>query len=203
MIIMKRISHRGLPSQYCENSINAIIEKIDKYDGIEFDVQFTKDKKIIIFHDETYERIYGYDKKVSETLYSDIIEISKDHVVGRISTLEELFEILSTLSISEKIINIELKIYDSSLQELYDSVKTLINKYNIKYQIIMSSFDKTIIYDDCYPIFDNDIINTDLLQNKSIMINNKSYYNVIEKVIKNFFTNDIYTKKIFRFLYFL
>ena len=68
---IKNISHRGLPSKYCENSIAALCEKVHRWDGVEFDVQFTKDKTIIIHHDETYERIYGFNEKVSEVLFDD------------------------------------------------------------------------------------------------------------------------------------
>ena len=169
-MIIKKISHRGLPSNlYCENSINAICEKIqNRWDGVEFDIQFTKDKKIIIFHDETYERIYGFDSKVSDVTYSEILSLSSYHVNGPIGTLEALVAALEALvtdmSLHQTIINIELKFYQTSMaeaKELYQDALSTFNTVakshlNLHYRIVWTTFYTPLVETctQCMPIFD-------------------------------------------------
>jgi len=45
--------HRGAPKIYPENSLQAINESIKKeVDGVEFDIRLTKDREVILFHDD-------------------------------------------------------------------------------------------------------------------------------------------------------
>lgn len=52
------IAHRGFSGLFPENTIRSVSEAISiGSDIIEFDVQLTKDKEIVVFHDATVERI--------------------------------------------------------------------------------------------------------------------------------------------------
>ena len=53
---MKIIAHRGNDGIHKENSLEAIINSLNKkyVDGVELDVRLTKDKKLIINHDPFY-----------------------------------------------------------------------------------------------------------------------------------------------------
>lgn len=169
-MIIKKISHRGLPSNiYCENSINAICEKIqNRWDGVEFDIQFTKDKKIIIFHDETYKRIYGLDSKVSDVTYSEILSLSSFHANGPIGTLEALVAAMEALvtemTLHQTIINIELKFYQTSMveaRELYQEALSTFNTvvkshFKLHYRVVWTTFYTPLVETctQCMPIFD-------------------------------------------------
>ena len=53
-------AHRGASGYAPENTLEAFALAVEsKADGIELDVQLTKDKKLIVIHDETIDRISG------------------------------------------------------------------------------------------------------------------------------------------------
>ena len=55
---MKRIAHRGLSGLYPENTIEAFAAALPyRPDAIELDVQLTRDGQVVIFHDETLDRL--------------------------------------------------------------------------------------------------------------------------------------------------
>jgi len=53
-------AHRGLSSDYPENTLLAFKMAFQKnIDGVEFDVQLTKDNIPVVFHDFKLNRIFG------------------------------------------------------------------------------------------------------------------------------------------------
>ena len=56
---------RGIP----ENSFPAFRAAIEAGDGIELDVHLTKDGQLVVFHDDTFERICGRRGRVEDTSY--------------------------------------------------------------------------------------------------------------------------------------
>ncbi|MEG2259729.1 MAG: glycerophosphodiester phosphodiesterase family protein [Oscillospiraceae bacterium] len=58
-----------------ENSLPAFEAAMRAGYGCELDVQFTKDKKLIVFHDNDFLRSSGVDKKVWELTYDEIKQI--------------------------------------------------------------------------------------------------------------------------------
>ena len=55
--MIKNIAHRGFKGKYPENTLLAFEKAIDVgADGVEFDVQLTKDGEVVIIHDETLDR---------------------------------------------------------------------------------------------------------------------------------------------------
>ena len=59
---------RGIP----ENSFPAFRAAIEAGDGIELDVHLTKDGQLVVFHDDTFERICGRRGRVEDTSYEEI-----------------------------------------------------------------------------------------------------------------------------------
>lgn len=62
-------AHRGLFDNSLsipENSMPAIEKALHYNYGMEFDVQITKDKRLILFHDWTMKRMCGLDKKIKD-----------------------------------------------------------------------------------------------------------------------------------------
>lgn len=74
---IKLIAHRGLSSKYYENTLPAFLHacKSDFF-GIETDIQFTLDNKIICFHDKSIKRLIGEKKKINELKLKELLKKS-------------------------------------------------------------------------------------------------------------------------------
>ena len=101
------IAHRGVfdNKNIAENSIKAFKEAIKlKYD-IEFDVQLTKDEKLVVFHDDNLFRMTGVNKNICDCTYDEIKKLSLLDTNQHIPTLNEVLE-----TINDKVfMDIEIK----------------------------------------------------------------------------------------------
>ncbi|MCW8965333.1 MAG: glycerophosphodiester phosphodiesterase family protein, partial [Candidatus Pacearchaeota archaeon] len=95
------LTHRGLePSKkdfYPESSYQAFKNHLERGFGIEFDVTFTKDKKIVISHDSNLNRITNSKDKrnFSEINLDEIKKIEYgSNLKGRIADFDELAELI-------------------------------------------------------------------------------------------------------------
>ena len=62
-------AHRGLHnngSEAPENSMAAFKKAVKAGYGIELDIQLTKDKQVVVFHDDFLKRICGVEGKISD-----------------------------------------------------------------------------------------------------------------------------------------
>ena len=143
-------AHRGLNQQYPENTIKAIQAAIDLgVDGIEIDVQRTKDGKIIICHDENLSRLAGTDKmiyelssKELETLRIYTPDFSEEHEA--IPTLEEVLEVIKSTNVA---LNIEFKNSIYLYPGMENQVIELVSDFGLEKQIYYSSFNhKSMAY---------------------------------------------------------
>lgn len=74
------IAHRGLHNEnVSENSIPSYESAISKGYNIEIDVRLTRDKELVVFHDDTLARLCNLDKRVDELDYSDIQNLRLPH----------------------------------------------------------------------------------------------------------------------------
>lgn len=55
-----------------ENSMQAFKRAVDGGFGIELDVQLTKDRRLVVFHDKTLKRMCGADRKIHECTYEEL-----------------------------------------------------------------------------------------------------------------------------------
>lgn len=66
-------AHRGLHGGTMpENSLSAFRAAVEKGYGIETDIRFTKDKKIVVFHDDDLLRMTGDKRQVSDCTYEEL-----------------------------------------------------------------------------------------------------------------------------------
>ena len=79
---------RGVP----ENSLPAFKAAMDAGYGCELDVQFTKDKKLIVFHDNDYKRACGVDKAVWELTFEEARQLTLFGTDERIPTFREVLD---------------------------------------------------------------------------------------------------------------
>ncbi|MCW6168758.1 MAG: glycerophosphodiester phosphodiesterase [Thermoplasmatales archaeon] len=102
---MKIIAHRGFRKNYPENTIPAFVDAFRiGSDAVELDVHFTKDKKIVVFHDFNLKRLLGVDAEINDL---DLDTIKRYRFPGTDIAVPTLDEVLSELG--EKQIFIELK----------------------------------------------------------------------------------------------
>ncbi len=88
-------AHRGWSDKYAENTMEAFRAAANLgVDQIETDVRLTKDGELVLFHDETLERVTdGCGKVIDHTLSE--LEKLKVKGAGRIPTLIEFLELFS------------------------------------------------------------------------------------------------------------
>ena len=88
-------AHRGLWSREApENSLKAFGLAAEAGFGMEFDIQLTKDRRVVVFHDATLERMCGVKAKVSELTLAELRELRLKGSDERIPTLVEVLRLV-------------------------------------------------------------------------------------------------------------
>ncbi len=109
--------HRGGDEEKTENTLEAFQYSADLgFVFMETDVQSTLDGKVVIFHDETLERVAGINKKVSQLTFQEIKKIDLING-GKIPSLEETLSSFPNLRF-----NIDIKV-DCAVEETITIVK--------------------------------------------------------------------------------
>lgn len=132
-IILMRFAHRGITNIYPENTYSAIYCAFasDYYDGVEIDIQLTKDKKWVIYHDKSLYRLLKIKKNISEIKYQDIGLINNHKV--------NLLNDLVNMKGFNKFLNIEIKKKIDSLDKIVlNNLLAIIHK--LPFKILISSF---------------------------------------------------------------
>lgn len=140
----KIFAHRGYSGEYPENTMLAFKKAIEVgVDGIELDVQLTKDGEIVIIHDETIDRTTDGSGYVIDYTYEKLSRFNatykfKEMGFNKIPTLREYFELVKNLEI---VTNIELKTGVNQYLGIEEKVLRLIREYNLEKKVIISSFN--------------------------------------------------------------
>lgn len=134
------IAHRGVHNNkdIPENSILAFKKALKKKYPIEFDIQLTKDNKLIIFHDNNLKRMTGINKEIQELTYNEVKDIYLLNTKEKIPTFKEVLNLVSgkvLLDIELKNTKRKEKIVELVLEELK----------NYKGKVILKSFNPLII----------------------------------------------------------
>lgn len=88
-------AHRGLHKKdgsVPENSMEAFRAAVSAGYGIELDVHLSADGQVVVFHDDTLERMCGIDKAVSEYTYEQLQKYSLRGTDQRIPLLAEVMQ---------------------------------------------------------------------------------------------------------------
>lgn len=141
------IAHRGFSGRYPENTMIAFEEAFNAgADGIELDVQLTKDGEVVIFHDQMIDRMTNGSGTLSELTLKDILMVSIDCLLQdelseqKIPTLQDYLEWVHD---KELVTNIELKTQNGADKGLESRVLDLIFYYGVEEKVIISSFNRT------------------------------------------------------------
>ncbi len=108
---------KGIP----ENSMAAFSAALGKGYGIEIDLHLTRDGRLVVFHDDTLERLCGRPDTVENLTYE---EVKSCRLCGTAETIPSFDEVLSLVKGRVPLL-IELKIPDSSMYICRETMRCL------------------------------------------------------------------------------
>ncbi|MCY7786659.1 glycerophosphodiester phosphodiesterase [Bacillus inaquosorum] len=141
----KIFAHRGASGQFPENTMLAFEKGIEAgADGIELDVQLTKDGRIVVIHDERLDRTTSLKGFVKDTAY-DVI-MTANAAAGHDQTYSDikvplLEDVLSWAEKKNFLINIELKNSVIRYEGMEEKVLEAVKRFNIEERVILSTFN--------------------------------------------------------------
>ncbi len=147
------ITHRGLYNNekgVPENSLLAFKKAVEKGYGIEFDIRLTKDKQVVVFHDNSLLRLCKADKKVNDLILEELKEYNLLSTNEKIPTLSEFLETVG----ENTILFMEVKADGYSPYEIFAKAKEILKDYKGEYCV--QSFDPRILA--CYRKYQPEII---------------------------------------------
>jgi len=138
-------AHRGLSASYPENTILAFGKALDAgCEGIELDVQLSRDGELVVIHDETIDRTTDGKGKVRDF---SIEELRRFDASGRfagaygfnsIPGLSEYFDLVKDRSV---ITNIELKNSVFAYPGIEGKLIAMVEDYGLADRVLYSSFN--------------------------------------------------------------
>lgn len=141
---MKIWAHRGASAHAPENTLPAfeLAHQLGA-DGIELDVQLTKDGVPVIIHDETVDRVSDGTGWVKDYTFEEIRKLNVNKrfpAYGRVGipTLAEVYDFIKTTDMT---VNLELKNGVVFYEELEEKVLKLAEEKGISHRILYSSFN--------------------------------------------------------------
>ncbi len=126
-------AHRGLhdnESEAPENSMAAFRKAVEAGYGIELDVQLTKDRIPVVFHDETLNRVCGVDGKVRDYTYE---QLQGFFICKSREKIPKFADFLKLINGRVPLI-VEIKIHESA-NAVCKEVDKLLNEYHGVYCI--------------------------------------------------------------------
>ena len=134
------IAHRGVHNNkdIPENSLLAFKIAIERKYAIEFDIEITKDNKLVIHHDDNLKRMTGVNKKVENLNLEEIRKLKLLDTDYGIPTLAEVLNLVD----GNVLLDIEIK----STKRVKDVVNLVLKELeNYKGLVQIKSFDPFIV----------------------------------------------------------
>ena len=143
--MIQNYAHRGFCSKYPENTLLAFEKAIaEGVDGIENDVQLTKDGEIIIMHDESVDRTTDGKGWVKDLTLAEIKvldaggKFDSQYAGLRVPTLREYLELVKDQPI---ITNIEMKTGVFEYREMEQKLVDMLREYKVEEKVLITSFN--------------------------------------------------------------
>ena len=92
------IAHRGYHNNkkgIPENSVLAFKKAIDNNYLIELDVRLTKDKKLVVFHDDNLKRVCGVNKRVKDLTYKELLKYNLFDTTQKVPLFSEVIKLVN------------------------------------------------------------------------------------------------------------
>jgi glycerophosphoryl diester phosphodiesterase len=136
--------HRGAASCAPENTLESFALAADQgADGIELDIQLTRDGQIVVCHDETLERVSNGSGNLKDHTLAELkaLEFNKTHpeyAHARIPTLREVYQLVKPTGL---MVNVELKTGIFHYEGMVDGALELTAAEGMEDRVIYSSFN--------------------------------------------------------------
>lgn len=143
----RNFAHRGFSGCYPENTMLAFEKALEAgCEGMEFDVHFTKDKVLVICHDEAIDRTSDSKGLIRDMTYEELCKVNFNYPAKfgdqfpfqKIPTLQEYFDLVKNKNILS---NIELKTGVFEYEGIEKAVYNEICRYGLHDRVIISSFN--------------------------------------------------------------
>ena len=187
------IIHRGIATKKLrENCLRSFKQSFHKKHGVETDIHFTKDNKIICFHDFTLNRLFKINKNIKDLNYNEIKNKAKTKII--IPLLKDVLK----LSKKKYLVFIEIK----PLLNIRN-IKILLNEVKNYKNCVIISFKHINLF-NIRKI--NKKVKIGLSFSKSskisdiVMISSKKNFDYL--ILDKFFINNKKTQKLKKTIYF-
>ncbi len=138
-------AHRGLhgtvggyDSYAAENSLTAFSRAVEHGFGIELDVRLTKDGEVVVFHDDTLDRVCGVSGRVDAYTLSELSSVRLSGTDDTVPTFREVLELVA----GKVPLLVELK-GESLSADVADATARLLGDYRGEY--IIESFNPILL----------------------------------------------------------
>jgi glycerophosphoryl diester phosphodiesterase len=137
---VKVLGHRGYRAQYPENTLLAFDKALEAgAQGIECDVQKSRDGYYVIIHDDSIDSVSGQSGRVADMTLDALKKVD----LGSSQRIPELEELLKLLP-ADKLINIELKAETLSVADC-PPVCDMLLKHLDRKNLLVSSFEHSLL----------------------------------------------------------
>lgn len=146
---MKIWAHRGCSYRYPENTLSSFREAC-RYEimGIELDIQLSKDRELVVIHDERVDRTTDGSGRVEELTLWELKKLKiqpneqSSRVYETIPTMKEVLALLAPVCRRDGLlINIELKNSVVRYKGMEQKILELVAEYGLESYIVYSSFN--------------------------------------------------------------
>lgn len=150
---IKFIAHRGYSYIETENTMSSFKKALESdFHGVEIDIHLTKDKVVVVHHDDTTTRLSNESYIIKETMYDELkevklIDINTNEYTHKIPTLKEVLDLvgkynkISIVEIKPNLSINDLKIVDSLLRS-YENI--IVISFHLDNLISLRKLNKNI-----------------------------------------------------------
>src|SRR5699024_3263517 len=136
---MKIYAHRGFSATHAENTEAAFKACKDlDIEGIEIDVQHTRDKKVVILHDEYLNRLCGVNQFVKDMDYHELSKLTVLNSTEHPLLLEDYVDLMID---TDLVTNVELKTSIFEYPGIEQDVYEIFKHRNMLDRLLISSFN--------------------------------------------------------------
>lgn len=142
---MKIWAHRGCSQMYPENTLLSFEKAvaIKGLEGIELDIQLTKDGELVVCHDERVDRTTSGIGFVRDFTLAELKTLpigASDGTIWKIPTMTEVFDLLEPAMKNGFRLNIELKNSVYPYPGMEEKIVEMVHERGLEKQVVYSSF---------------------------------------------------------------
>lgn len=135
---MYELAHRGLSKRYPENTMLAFKRALEAgFDGIETDVQMTRDGVLVLCHDEKINRTSTGKGYLKDYTYQQLLQYNFNYKFDTQVTILTLDELLELIAGTHKILNLEIK--DTESEGIERAIALAVKQHHLEDQVVFSS----------------------------------------------------------------